>query len=187
MMMLALIGFVCQLKITHYAYKVSINHKISVDKKFECLYADYFNLKKEAETSIEETIEAHKKNKIRQFKNNLENAEFEYKFLYDKLKSIENDIYFTLNEIPVFSKIFSSISFFGNLWIQYYRYLNSTNSLISNIFGIALVFIFSVFGLYFAYNKRIVNEKIKIINLEKVNIEKSLKCKIDMLKKKDFL
>jgi hypothetical protein len=132
MIMLALIRFVCQLKITHNAYRVSINNKISVDKKFDSLYADYFSLKKEAETSIEETIEAHKEKKIRQFKNNLENAEFEYKLLYDKLKSIENDIYFTLDEIPVFPKIFSSISFFGNLWIQYYRYLNTPNGLVSN-------------------------------------------------------
>lgn len=185
--MLAVIGFVCQLKITHYAYKVGINMNSLVEKKFQSLYKDYIFSKNEVEKSIEQANEAYKEKKILLFKNNLKNAEFEYKMLCDKLRSIENDIIFTTEEIPVYPKILSPLSMFGNLLIQYYRWDPSSNLLlVSNILSTILNIIFGVLGFYYAYNTQSIDEKLKVINLEKIEIERTIKHKIKMLKRNEF-
>ena len=190
--MLAIVGFVYQLKITHDSYKTSLKLKDAVESKFQKAYKEYILLKQKLEKILDETNEAYKDKRIELFKNNLEDAEYEYKNLCDKIKSIENDICFTPEEMPVFPKIVSPILLFGNLCVFAYEFYSSINqqSTLSILSKCSLIsfpaIILGILGVYFAYNTRAVNEKLEKVQSEmKIEINK-IKNKLNLIKRNEF-
>lgn len=183
--MLTLIGVVCQLKVTVDSYKSAIKLKNAVEVKFHKLYKEYLELKQKAEKSLEETSEAFRCKNNALFRNHLENAEFEYNLLRDKLRSIDNDLNFTPDEMPIYSKILSVFSLFGSICLGFYKWFDSISvntRLCLEMFTISAIVCVGIVAVYFAYNTRALDEKLRFFKTEAVEIEKSIKRKIDLLK-----
>jgi len=190
--MLIVFGLASQIKITYTAYKAALKLEALVENKFKTIFNEYLDQKKELEDSIVEANHAYKKKRIDSFRFHLENCDYEYKTLCEKLKSIESQISFTQDEISVFPKIFSVISLFGNIFLLYYQWISHIRSSDSTdihlIKSITCSFILSIgfVGVYYAHNTRSIAKKLKLTRLEAACIKNSVKNKIKLLKTHEF-
>lgn len=189
--MLTIAGLALQIKVTYDAYKIAQKLKSRVEARFQALFSEYLQLKKDTLKSVESANETIRENKKLAFLNHFENADFEYKLLCDKLRYIETSLTFTPEEMPVYPKIFSILSLFGNVMLFVYKWLlafqdESTIGLWRKLLSFS---VFSVVGLlgfsavFFAYDTRAVERKTRMIKCEAQEIERSIKNEIDLLKK----
>jgi len=186
-MMLTVVGLVCQLKITFDSYRTYLKLKNSVESKFQKAHKEYVLLKEKLEKILEETNEAYKEKNVDLFKFKLEDAEYEYKSLCDKVKSIENDISFTPEEMSVLPKILAPISLFGNVCLFAFElYLNKNlDSILWNLINYWSLFI-GCLGVYFAYNTSAVNEKLAKIQSDIIMEINKIKNKLNSTKRNEF-
>lgn len=187
--MLTIAGLALQMKITYDAYKIARKLKNRVEAKFQALFNEYLQLKKDTLKSVESANETVRENKKLAFMNHFENADFEYKMLCDKLRYIETSITFTPEEMPVYPKILSILSLFGNVMLFIYKWMNQNESTIALWRRFLSFSIFSAAGLlglsavFYAYDTRAIERKTQIIKYEAKEIERSIKNEIDLLKR----